>query len=282
MADEIGAPPTGDTAPPKEVPKFAGKFTDEKALAKGINELRGTLGYTPLANPIGEDGTYKTPEEAEADYKALSKLIGAKAPAKPPDGKPAEPLKIGDVDVEADVPTILTKAGLQLTDLEQQFIKDGDLTDEQYKAIQKARPSLTKPDIKLIAEGMAAKAILAGNAVNTAKSEAAQIAGGEEQLATLLQSASSFLTPTERDDFNRRLQDPKLTVSAVKDLAARHAQAVGAGGGIVRGGTPAGPSLPKNSTEFSKLVQRASAGDQSAISIINATPQEHINKWSKA
>lgn len=290
MADPVVVPPvTGDTTTTTTVqstptPKFAGKFTDESALATGINALRDKLGYEPLAKPIGEDGTFKTPEEAVTEYKALERLQGAKKKAVVAPTTPADPLKIGETpagEVDADVPTILTKAGLQQADLEKQWTEKGDLSPEQYDAIRKARPSLTKADIKLIAQGMAATAAVKNQAMHTAVSEAANVVGGTTQLENLIKSAATLVTPAEKEDFNRRLANPALMAGAVRDLAARHAQAVGAGQAqpLVAGGTPTGPSLPKSATEWSKLVERAAGGDQAAYSMLMATPQEHIDGW---
>lgn len=291
MADQNSVPPQGDNTQNQPAgggtptPKYAGKFADEAALATGINNIRTRLGAEPLANVLGEGGTYKTPAEAEIEYKALERLAGSIKPAAKPDGKPTEPLKIATeapAEADQDVPAILTKAGLNQADLETTWQEKGDLTPEQYDAIRKARPSLTKGDIKLIAQGMAATAIVRNQSVEASIAESQKVVGGKEQLDNLLASAKSFVTDAaELADFNRRLSDPKLAVGAVRDLAARHAAEVGAGRSqpLLRGGTPAGPAIPKSSAEFTKLVDRASRGDAAALAVINATPQSTIDGW---
>ena len=285
MAEVQGAPPGGDTAPKPES-KLAGKFESPEALAKGINEIRGKLGAEPLANVIGEGGTYKDANEAATGYKELERVLGGLKPAKTLDPKtPVEPLKLGEAsEAEADVPQILTKAGLVQADLEKQWLEHGELTDEQYAAIHKARPSLTKGDVKLIASGMAAQAVVRNQAVAATVSEAEKIVGGTEQLKNLLNSAGQFITDkAEQADFNRRLADPKLAVGAVRDLAARHAAEVGAGRSqpLITGGSPAGPALPKNLTEFNVIIKKAARGDASAMATLNAVPQSTIDKWTR-
>jgi hypothetical protein len=283
MSEEASVPPIGDnTQAPVEQPKFAGKFNDAEALATGINHLRTRIGAEPLARVIGEDGTYRDAGEAERAYKELERLAGSLKP-KVPDGKPTDPLKISDpINEEADVTKILSKAGLDQVELEKSWIEKGDFTEAQYEAILKARPTLTKGDVKLIAQGMAAQAVIKNQTVQAAIMEAENVVGGKDQLQNLLASAATFVTDkAELADFNRRLSDPKLTAGAVRDLAARHAAEVGAGRStpIVRGSSPAGPVVPKSSAEFTAIVKRAAQGDANARAILMATPQSVIDSW---
>lgn len=283
MSDTASVPPTGDntqaTAPSEPI-KFAGKFNDADALASGINHLRTRIGAEPLAKVIGEDGTYKDAGDAERAYKELERLAGS---IRKPDNKPVDPLKIGEpVSEEADITKIISTAGLNQTDLEKTWMEKGDLTDEQYDAIKKAKPSLTKGDIKLIAQGMAAQATIKNQTVQTAILEAEGVVGGKEQLQNLLSQAVNFVTDkAELEDFNRRLADPKLAVGAVRDLAARHATEIGAGRSapLIRGSTPSGPAVPKSAAEFHQIVKRASYGDAQARAILMATPQSVIDSW---
>jgi hypothetical protein len=283
MSEAASVPPTGDNTPATttEPTKFAGKFNDADALATGINHLRSRIGAEPLAKVIGEDGTYKDASDAERAYKELERLAGSLRPK--PDGKTVEPLKIGDpVNEDADITQVISKAGLNQADLEKSWIDTGDLTAEQYEAIRKAKPSLSKGDIKLIAQGMAAQTVIKNQAVQTAINEAESVVGGKDQLQNLLSSAVNFVTDkAELEDFNRRLSDPKLAVGAVRDLAARHATEVGAGRSmpLVKGSAPAGPAVPKSAAEFHQIVKRASYGDAQARAVLMATPQSVIDGW---
>jgi len=282
MSDSAIVPPSGDnTTTTSEPVKLAGKFIDADALANGINNLRSKIGAEPLSKVIGEDGTYKDAADAERAYKELERISGSLRPK--PDGKPVDPLKIGDpVNDDADITQVLSKAGLEQSQLEKSWTESGDLTTEQYEAIRRVKPSLSKGDIKLIAQGMAAQSVIKNQTVQAAINEAEGVVGGKEQLQNLLSSAVNFVTDkAELEDFNRRLADPKLAVGAVRDLAARHAAEVGSGRSapLVRGSAPSGPAIPKSSAEFTSIVKRAAQGDANARAVLLATPQSVIDSW---
>lgn len=289
--------PIDTTAQTSQPVVFAGKFNSPQALEQGYREVRKTVadkhGIDPLADTVklvGEGGMFKDHGALEEAYKKSSRLIGVKVDAEAP--KPTGELKIDapKVDGEAppltddapDVPALVLKAGLTIEALTEQFTKNGDLTPEQYDAIRKARPSLTRGDIKTIADGMAAKAVLAQQAQTQIRADAIKAVGGEQQLATLLnkETLKEFVNEEEMADFNRRLANPKLAIGAVNDLNARYNAHIGASGrGVIAGGLAAGQSHPKSAAEFSRLVDRAAAGDASAIAVINATPQSVIDSW---
>lgn len=295
-----------DEIPPVEAPKtetlFAGKYKSPEELEKGFREIRKTnsdkFGIEPLSEAAvltGDKGVFKDHAALEAAYKAQERLAGmgtreAKSEPKP-DAKsvPNQPeIKIesrsGNTDPpdsDEDVPTLVSKAGLKMDDLEKQFIEKGDLTDEQYAAIRKARPSLSKSDIKFIANGMVAQAKLGQQIKSQTYQEAVKTAGGETQLKTLLHedTLKQFYSPEEIADLSRRVTNPALAIGAIKDIMARHSAHVGSGGNVIKGDSipSSGPATSRE--EYVKLCNLAARGDASAESRVKATSLEQINNW---
>lgn len=89
-----------------------------------------------------------------------------------------------------------------------------------------------------------------------AREQAAQIAGGEDQLNDLLSSSKSLLTNDEIDHLNRRLGDPTQAADAVLDLLHRKQRA---------GESESGPQTLR---EFNELARKARAGDANAKRVI--------------
>lgn len=268
MPDAAPAPAvTAPATPSPETPipsaqtsLLAGKFKDVGELEKGYKELETKLGQRGVQ--------IDTPKPAAPN---AAPQIGDN-----PSPTPDEPV---------DVPTVLTKANLKMEDLAEQFSTKGDLTEDQYNAIRKARPGLTKADIRLIAEGMASKQALIGQAVATAVNKAAEAVGGRAQLDNLVAWASTpdaGLSPKEKAVLNAQLKDPETVGLAVETLAAKHARAMGAGKAqpLAQGGTASTTAGAKDSREFAQLVAAAQRGDSAAIAKIQATPDNVIRSWT--
>lgn len=279
MADVPAAPaaplvipaPGAESAPPPAAAPLAGKYANSAELQKGIREgvrhLSGT-DLLPEGELVGPGKFFADDAAAEAYYKGkVEPAIKQGKPKETPSPATA-PLQIGGEPLpdNADVPTILAKAGLKDADVVKQFTEKGDLTEEQYKAIRGVRPGLTKGDIKFIAAGMQAQATLVAQAVGKARSDAAAAAGGAEQLSSLLNAAKSFVPEGEQAGINAMLQNPATTVAAVKVLRQMHADHIGAGGSVspINGSPPGAPPAITSMAEYKALERRAMAGDAAA------------------
>lgn len=271
-AAPVVIPAPGASASPAPATLLAGKYADRPALEKGIREgvkhLTGSDLF-PEGALIGEGKFFADDAAAEKHYKekiepAIKQPKGKEAPAP----AAADPLKIGGEPLpeNADVPTILAKAGLKDADVVKQFTENGDLTDEQYKAIRGVRPGLSKSDIKLIAEGMQAKSVLVAQAVGKARSEAANAAGGADQLSALLNAAKLFVPEGEQAGINAMLQNPATTVAAVKVLKQMHADHIGAGGStsVIAGSPPGAAPAITSISEYKNLERAAMSGNAAA------------------
>lgn len=263
-------------------PKFAGKYETDDAALQGVNEARKKLGLGEVETLYGDGGLYADRAAAERGYKDLTTLLRTA-------GKPSEAdgqgMTLGDEPTaeEAVSPEqILQKASLSMADLETQYAEHGKLTDEQYKAIQKARPGLSREIIDTMADGMIAKASLVRQEQARMKAEAAEIVGGEDALSEMLKNAKSFVPADEFDDLQARIRDPKRFKGAVRDLKEFHAAAVGSGKAkpLAGGGAPPAEGGAKDSTDFARLMRLASSGDQAAIRKIRNTPDAKVREWA--
>lgn len=291
---ETNVAPTPGSTPPASAPatppaestkKFAGKYDTPEALEQGFREIHKPLGLDEIPADqklYGEGGMFTDITKLEQGYKSYAKLLDGRKAAPAPDAKPnTDPLQIKpsatETDAEIDVPTFLTKAGIDVAALETTFVEKGDLTPEQYAAIQKARPGMSKADIKLIADGMVAKSAMAAQAQAAIKTEAVKLAGGDQQLESLLAWAGTTLKGAELDDMNRRLGNPQLYKGAIQQLMSAHREAVGAGGSnsLITGGTANAPSVSTPEDIFA-LTKRAEAGDESAKRTLRSIPNSRF------
>ncbi len=276
-----GTPPAG-TAPPAPSTKLAGKYETPEALEQGLREIRGAMGLEPVPDDAKLIGTlYKDPEAAARDYTRMQRMMSQ--------GKhkaAEEPLQIetstngGQDDADYDVPDLIKKAGLDMAAVEKQYVETGDLTPEQYAAIRKANPGLSKAAIKAIADGQAAKAQLRQQAQQAVLVEAAQIAGGEEQLGNLRQWAAVNIPPERLARLNKQVvADPAFYPEMMRLIKAEHAEAVGAGRAapLVSGSNPTITSKPLTGDEWRRVRDAAIGGDQAAIARIKAMkPQDRV------
>lgn len=225
------APGAIQETPPAAPQKFAGKYETPDALSAGYREIRGKLGLKEIAadKPLfGKDGLFADVTALERGYEDLETMIGRSAA--PPATKTETP-KPGDglqlTKPEATVEAILTSAGLKGEDLGAQWQKAGYLTPEQYKAL--ADKGYPKATVDSYMQGQAAIAQNADAANASIRQEATRLAGGEQQLESLIAWADAALSDAEHADLNARLKNPKLAGGAIRQMMHAHAEAVGAG-----------------------------------------------------
>ena len=300
MAEPNTTPPTETNASPKGEVTFAGKFKTPEALETGYREVRKTIaekhGLDTIPDNavlVGDKGLFKDHAALEAAYKKTERLVGVateppknKAETPPKDaGLGIKPNEVPLEDEDVDLPATVSKAGLKMDELEKQFAEHGKLTDEQYAAIKKVRPGMSKRDINDVAEGLAAKGALRQRVVTELRGKIVEMVGGEQQLETLRNEevAKEYLTPAEIKDFNRRIEDPALALGAYSELNRRYAAHVQKGG---NGGSPvAGDGIRstgpiKSAAEFRELSRKSAMGDAAATARIMATPNDVLESLS--
>lgn len=256
-----GAPAAAPTGSGAQV-KFAGKYDSPEAFERGIREGAKAAGlpFSEKAKLIGDGGMFASVKEAEEGYKALERAITAKGKAdaapKPvapmPGDKPDEPEVVDD---DADLETLVTKAGLNTMELGREFITNQKLTDEQYTKLRKAMPGATKKVIDAII----------GTQIQVAKAEwdnattaAEQVAGGREQLTSLVQWASKNMDAAVVQGLSAQAKaNPKFYPAMIEVFASAYAKKAGGtpGGAGVRAGAgaPSSTAVVTTAAEFRAL-----------------------------
>lgn len=290
MAEEVTPPEGGG-----DVQKFAGKYDSPEALEAGYREIRGKLGMgeLPTDKPLfGSGGRYADVAALEASYKDLETALRARGTPTPPkdgDKPPATPPK-GDLGItpaseaapedDIGIDEILQKSGLKAEDLVTAFTQKGELTTDQYKAIQKARPGLSKKIINTLIRGEMAAFEAIQQRAGAARAKAIESLGGEQQHDALRQWASENVPAAELKRLGQLVEaDPDFYPTMMDIVAHRYQAAVKAGNAkpLVTGDAPAsGGSMPTTLDEFTKLADKAAAGDRGAIALLKRIPESHI------
>lgn len=180
-------------------------------------------------------GKYRTPEELERGYLELQRKLGRPADETPPPGggelADAQPTGETTPPPPATVQDVLSRAGLNQTDLANQYLESGQLTAEQYeKLAQQGYP-------REIVDGFYAGQMAQIQAVER---QAADIAGGQQGLETLLSWAGKTMDDGTIAAMNARLADPSTAIDTVRQLKSEYDSAIRAGGSrpLIGGGTP--------------------------------------------
>jgi hypothetical protein len=144
-------------------------------------------------------GKFKTPAELEKAYKELEKKLGGGATQPPP-------------SVEA----VLERAGLRGDELAANYLNDGRLTDSQYESL--AKVGYTRD---VVDQFLAGQASIASSRVDVAKQaveRAIEQVGGTQQWSNLAEWARTHYPPDKIKELDTRLDDPRTTESAVKEM----------------------------------------------------------------
>jgi hypothetical protein len=229
---ESPPPDTGDGKAPETPPawhadvdkKFIRATPEEtlKAISQSYREAQAKIGGGKADKPATPAPGADAPE-ADATLKLA---------APPPPG--AEP---------EDFTGIITGAGLKQEEIKAQLLKDGKLTDEQIDAIHK-KYGFPK---KLIAQTAQADLVayrareteMKAQAAQT-RAEAIKIAGGEQQLGTLLTWATSKIPPDQHAEINAALADTKKALPTIKALLFDYNQEVSGAKPLVQQSVAAG------------------------------------------
>ena len=277
-----GAPPAAPSSTNAPV-KFAGKYDSPEAFERGIREGAKAAGlpFSEKAKLIGDGGMFASVKEAEEGYKALERAITAKGKAdaapKPvapmPGDTPDEPEQVDD---DADLETLVTKAGLNTMELGREFLTNNKLTDDQYTKLRKAMPGATKKVIDAII----------GTQIQVAKAEwdsattaAEQVAGGREQLTGLVQWASKNMDPAVVQGLSAQAKaNPKFYPAMIEVFASAYAKKAGGtpgGQGVKPGaGAPSSTTVIRTAADFKALrlaVERGEPGARERMAAADMT-----------
>ncbi len=268
------------TAPPGEPPvtgtpgKLAGKFENIEALEKGYRELRSHAKLSEIKDKplFGKGGVFTDAVALEQGYRDLE-VMATRPPKVEPKATPApttaDGLTVTPTDTtttaisEKGVEKVLKLAGLsgQGQALADQWKQTGTLTDDQYKAFEKAGRDREEVDAFFV--GQAAIANQREQAVAGAVSEAVTVAGSQERLdmlRTWAGNAANF-DKTILASLNRAVQDnPKFYPTMIATIASEYAKKNGTDGSRPLINGTVAPS--SNSTAFSTRAEWSAARDR--------------------
>lgn len=212
MINKVDGNPTDQSAEP---PLLAGKYKTVDDLRKGINELLQRQDDKAL----------------EALYKQLESGLGKPrqdAPPAPPNPTPDTQALDQQAQQQAQqqdqqqlnqAEDLITKAGLDLAEFEQEFAAQGDLSEESYQKLEKA--GFPRNLVATYIEGLKAIA-------NQARQAVFEVVGGEQNYMAMLEWARVNLSEGEKRWFNNALDgDLEGAKMAVSALYARYTSATG-------------------------------------------------------
>jgi len=275
--------------PPPAPTLIAGKFADRAALEQGIHQIAKQIGYEfDTAKPlIGPGGHAADVDGAVQIYKGLERMQAMRqptppAPPAPPaptpsPPKPNEKIELGvQVNDDTTVEQIVEAAGLTMDDLAAQYSQNGKLTDEQYAAIKKVNPAMSRPIVNEIARAKVAGAQqLAGM-----RQQLVTMTGGQAQFDNLIASAHQFLDPHEITPYQDSLNNPTTARQAMESMLFRHQQAVRSGkvqpltgGDQTQPAGGASGAIIQSRDEYAKIANRAERGDKEAAKRLHAHHQ---------
>ena len=201
----IESTPTGPDAPQENQGQaqdglLAGKYTSQEELEKGTLELikKQAGGDLSAFYKKLESGQIKLGEEPQAESQQQEE--SGQETSKPTESRD-------------EAKNVLEQHGLKLEDFEQEFIQNGELSDESYQKLQELFP---KSMIDAYIEGQKALA-------ERSTAELLDLAGGQEAYQEMIQWASANLSEQEIKYFNQALESGDMIQAkfAVSGLASR-------------------------------------------------------------
>lgn len=268
MAEEVKAgggvtPDASGGAPPaKEAVTYAGKFTDEAALYKGVAEIRKAHGL-PDIPPENIAKMYGDPKAAEAEYTALHSALGKRAKEAPKTGTlldtispPTEVKPAADDGVDVPIQQVLAKAGLTNEQVYSEWVQHkGEITADTLEKLR-----VNHPDYSRIPKASAYRIIKdeinqQSREVDRVGKEAAAVVGSAENLKVLLSEREKYVPANERASIDKMLMDQDLFVQGVRLVNQYKSTAKPAERTTVTGDrSPAATDVSNRKLEVSRLL----------------------------
>jgi predicted NAD-dependent protein-ADP-ribosyltransferase YbiA (DUF1768 family) len=175
-------------------------------------------------------------------------------------------LKLPENAGPQSVDELVSSIGHTHESLAQEWVDNsGSLSDDSYAKL--LAQGYHRPLVDMFYQAQQAQANQMVQQATQAKSQAADMVGGEAQLDQLLHWARANLSQADQDNVNERLGDPNLVLGAVEQIQAAHRRAIGAGNAqplITGDGQPGGGPEITTREEYYQLQMKAGAGDKAA------------------
>lgn len=171
------------------------------------------------AKPDNVPEKFYNAESGEVDYDALAKSYTEleklqSAPKPPKESEDAKDNKDTSEDAEDPAAQAAESAGLNLQDLQQEYVENGTISDESYAALEKA--GIDKDTVDSHIAGQEAL-------VEQSRQQAFELTGGEENYQEMINWAKDSLTDAEIDSFNKQIKTTNVGVreTVIRGLHAR-------------------------------------------------------------
>jgi hypothetical protein len=224
-----GALPPGADAKYVEQMLARTEHVDENVVKSVEEKERAATGIELPSDKKGDDATliagkFKSQEELVKAYEELQKSFTqsrqqATQPKKPEEGKPAVEEKKDDksLDITPEqkaAQDAVEKAGLNFDDMAAEYAKNGSLSEDTFKALEKG--GIPRPLVQDFIAGQ--EALRDSN-----RNEVMKIAGGEDDYKSLVSWAAENMSADEIAAYNRVVngRDLGATKMAVAGLKAR-------------------------------------------------------------
>lgn len=180
-------------------------------------------------------GKFKTHEDLEKAYAELEKKLGAEPQDKPTEETPATTEETPKPEDNEDKPSpygravdeALKAAGVNVSDIEAEFERDGKFSEESLKAFEDA--GFPREMVETYAANVASQQ-QASEAITEAQiTEIKDAVGGEEKFTKLQGFIQANYSPEELSAYNTAVEsgDVAKAKAAVEAAAARHAAEFG-------------------------------------------------------
>jgi hypothetical protein len=139
--------------------------------------------------------------------------------------QPASPAWENEMQGDRDIQAVLEATGLDMSEIRKSWEESFSLTPEQYDAFR--AQGYSKDVVDTFITGQYAVAQEQQSIQDRMKSQATEMAGGQEQLTTVMEWAASHYNEGETNSLNQRLADPRTYESAIKEVLYDHRSSTG-------------------------------------------------------
>lgn len=194
----------------------------DQAMLDAVDKRNAELQGQEQESPEGELilGKFKTPEDLATAYQELEKKLGGKTEDKP-EGETGDQTEDKPEDTaEDEAEKAVESAGLNMADLSASYDETGDLTEDQYAALEKA--GITRDYVADFIAGQEARGQLIRESILGE-------VGGEDEFGQMVEWAATNLSPEDQEAYNKAVDSRDLATvkSAVTSLAYKYQKANG-------------------------------------------------------
>jgi len=195
-------------------------MVEKVEINEGVTTSEKPEESAPTERPQWLPEKFETPEDMVKSYGELETKLGEpKLKEETKEEVKEEPKKADDLSIDKAEKAV-ENAGLDMTNLQQQYNENGQLDESSYESLQKA--GIPKDYVDAFIKGQEAIAQQTSNSIK-------QEVGGAESYKNMTEWASNNLTEAEQTAYNKAVNggDIEQTRLAVQGLNARYRSSEG-------------------------------------------------------